>query len=149
MIASPFAVLEMIEAKQADRWAEKMVASGFTFFQIQRRVGARRTGRDALTRQELNEVYESLHAAMLTRLPAVTFPTFTEGLQNRAEDVCASTNLDAADSLHLATALHYGCDILITSDSDFVRLARPYVIATTPDGFDRAFEEFDGHVEPR
>lgn len=141
-LTSPFTLLEMYEAKQADRWAEKLLSSGLTFSQIQRRVGERCSGRSALNRGELDEVYSSLYAAMQTILDTVVFPELTPGLQNKAEEVCASTNLDPTDSFHLATALYYGCDILVTSDSTFLKLARPYMIANTPDGFDRALVQY-------
>lgn len=59
-----------------------------------------------------------------------------------AEKICSSTNIESTDSLHLATALHFRCDILVTSDSDFLRLAKPYIIATTPEGIDNALKEY-------
>ena len=102
-LTSPFTLLEMYEAKQADRWAEKLLSSGWTFFQIQRRVRERRAGRPALSRGELDEVYSNLYAALQPILNVVIFPELTPGLQSRAEEVCASTNLDPTDSFHLAT----------------------------------------------
>ena len=141
-ITSPFSLLEMHEAKQADRWAERLLVSGFTFFQIQRRLGERRTGRSALSRAELNNVYQDLMQALDPLLDIVTFPEMTAGLLTQAENVCASTNIDAPDSLHLATALYYGSDMFVTSDTTLVRLARPYVIATTPEGFREALEQY-------
>lgn len=61
---------------------------------------------------------------------------------NRAEDISAATNIEATDVFHLATALEFGCDILVTSDADFLKLAGSYIIAVPPERFERGLEEF-------
>ena len=135
VLASPFGILEMIEAKKTDRWAESMLERGYTVVQISRRMGSRRTGPTALTSDDLAEVYTAIREALTGELDFVGFPEPTPGLMNRAEDICAATTLAAADSLHLATALYFGCQILISSDSDLIRTARLYIHATPPAGF--------------
>ena len=57
VLASPFGILEMIEAKKTDRWAESMLERGFTVLQISRRMGSRRSGPTALTSEQLAQVY--------------------------------------------------------------------------------------------
>ena len=46
---------------------------------------------------------------------------------NRASGLCASTNISAADCLHLATALETGCDVLVSADEYFLKEARKYI----------------------
>ncbi len=141
-ITSPFSILEMLEAQKADKWAADLLAQGLTFFQVQRRLGERRTGRSSLSRRALNEVYVDLQGRLQQIVQPVTFPAPTSSLMNLAEDISASTNIESTDVFHLATALEYPCDILVSGDSDFIRLARDYIIAVTPDGIDRALAEF-------
>lgn len=141
-ITSPFSVLEMLEAKKADKWAEKSLAEGMSFFQVLRRLGARRTGRSRLRPRDLAEVYRDLRAKLLPLTGIVTFPEPTPRLLNRAEDISAATNIEATDIFHLAAALEFGCDILVTADGDFANMARDYLIAVVPESFDRALEQF-------
>ena len=138
VLASPFGILEMIEAKKTDRWAESMLERGYTVVQISRRMGARRSGPTALTREQLSEVYTSIRQALQNDLDIVGFPEPTPGLMNEAERICSATTLAAADSLHLATALYFGCRLLVSSDSDLIRTARNYILATPPQGFRNA-----------
>ena len=137
-ITSPFSILEMLEAQKADKWAAGLLEQGLTFFQVQRRLGERRTGRSRLNRQALDQVYRDLGARLQMISRHLTFPDPTSSLMNLAEDISASSNIESTDVFHLATAVEYGCDILVSGDSDFVRLARDYMIAVTPDGIDRA-----------
>ena len=138
VLASPFGILEMIEAKKTDRWTESMLERGYSVVQIARRMGARRTGPTALTPDELAEVHHAIHETLQGPLNMVGFPEPISGLMSQAENICAATTLAAADSLHLATALHFGCKLLVSSDSDLIRIARHYINATPPQGFRNA-----------
>lgn len=74
-ITSPFSILEMIEAKKVDRWAEQLLAQAMSFYQVQRRLGERRTGGSRLRTSQLNQVYSELQnklqpiADIITLLP--------------------------------------------------------------------------------
>lgn len=138
VLASPFGILEMIEAKKTDRWAESMLERGYSVVQTARRMGSRRTGPTALTSDQLADVYSVIREVLQGDLEMVGFPAPTLGLMSRSEDICAATTLAAADSLHLATALHFGCKLLVSSDSDLIRIARQYINATPPQGFRNA-----------
>lgn len=142
-ITCPFGFLEIIEAKKADRWAETLLSSKLSFWQVHRKIGERRTGKSALPSTELTAVYTDTYARLSPLLKAVIFPDMPSPLLKRAEDICASTNIDAADSLHLATALHFGCDILVTSDADLLKMCRPYINATTPEGIENALKAYE------
>ena len=135
VLASPFGILEVIEAKKTDRWAESMLERGYTVVQISRRMGSRRSGPTALAREQLANVYTSIRQALQSDLNIVGFPEPTPGLMSQAEEICSATTLAAADSLHLATALYFRCWLLVSSDSDLIRIARNYILATPPQGF--------------
>lgn len=141
-ITSPFSILEMLEAKKADKWAEKLQAEGRTFFQIHRRLGERRSGPSQLRQRDLGEVYQDLRTKLQPVHEIVMLPQPTPGLFDRAEDISASTNIETTDLFHLATALEFGCDILVTADSEFAKLAKDYIITTLPEGIDKVLGEF-------
>ncbi len=146
VLISPFGILEVIDAKKTDRWTEYMLERGFSVVQIARRMGARRTGRQSLSSNQLNEVYASIHEVLEGELSIVGVPAPAIGLMNQAEDICASTNLAAADSLHLATALYYDCQLLVSSDSDLIKIAGTYISATSPEGFHNRLDSLLGAV---
>ncbi|MBI2849168.1 MAG: hypothetical protein HYX88_03460 [Chloroflexi bacterium] len=75
----------MIEAKKADHWAETLLSSPLSFWQVVKKMGERRTGKSAL--------------------PAA-------------------------------------------SDSDFLALSKPYIIAATPEGIENALEVYHRHRRP-
>ena len=137
VMASPFGILEMLEARKTDMWAESMLERGYTVVQISRRMGSRRTGPTALIAEHLAEVYTSTRHALQGPLDMVRFPEPSPGLMDQAEDICAATML-AGDSLHLATALYFDCQLLVSSDSDLIRIARNYINATPSQGFSNA-----------
>ena len=141
-VTSPFSILELLEAKKSDKWAENLLRRGLSFFQVQRRLGERRTGRSSLSRQSLNEVYQDLQTALQPISELFTIPSPTSSLMNRAEDISASTNIEATDVFHLSTAIEYGCDILVSGDNDFVKMAQGYIIAVLPERLERGLEEF-------
>lgn len=60
----------------------------------------------------------------------------TESMWDKAEDYCGVTNLSAADSLHLAAAIEIGCNILVTTDQDFIAIARDYIRTVPPSDVD-------------
>ena len=68
---------------------------------------------------------------------------------NRAGDLSASTNIETTDVFHLATALEYTCDILVTSDADFLKLASELIIAVVPERIDRGLDDFRQPSEHR
>ncbi len=144
VLSSPFGILEMIEAKKTDRWAESMLERGYTVVQISRRMGSRRAGPTALPREQLAEVYAAIRETLREDLDIVGFPEPTPGLMSQAEEICSATTLAAADSLHLATALYFKCHLLVSSDSDLINIARNYIHATPPQGFNNAIADLLG-----
>jgi len=55
------------------------------------------------------------------------------GLWDEAEKICADASISPPDAIHLATAVRVGCDLLVTRDSDFMKLAGDYIAASTPE----------------
>ena len=72
--------------------------------------------RDGNTAIEMQ--YRELFEAGAVRLLEASQPVFEEAARLRAE-----TGLAIPDALHAATALHAGCALFVTNDTDFRRVA--------------------------
>jgi predicted nucleic acid-binding protein len=73
---------------------------------------------------ELAEVYSELLTATEMRLLPITLEVLTDAARLRAD-----TNMKTPDAIHAATALAAGCDLFITNDGGFRRVASlPVVI---------------------
>ena len=51
-----------------------------------------------------------------------------------------TTNVSVTDALHLATAQYDECDILVTNDRGFLRIANKYIITELPKSLDIALD---------
>ena len=81
-ITSPFSILEMLEAKKADKWALSLLDQGLSFFQVQRRLRTMRTGPSRLKKQSLDQVYRDLQEKLQRVYRLITFPAPTSSLMN-------------------------------------------------------------------
>ncbi|MBI1885102.1 MAG: PIN domain-containing protein [Chloroflexi bacterium] len=138
---SRFTFLEMLEVKQEDRFMRNRLDEGLTLSEIVRQRGNRRWGRLALRRGELDAIYEQLYEAVEAEYPFITFQQPQTGLWDQAEEYCAATNIGAVDSIHLATAVGVGCDVLATRDQDFRSIADGYIPAAFPENIDAALRD--------
>jgi len=138
---SRFTVLEMLDAKQEERFVQNRLAEGLTLSQIVRRLGGRRSGKFRLRAKELDEIYSELHDALETSYGFIAFQRPLAELWDQAEEFCADTNIAPADSIHLATAVGAQCDLLVTRDTDFLTIARQYIAAVAPERAPGALRE--------
>ncbi len=125
-----------------------LLGQGFTLSQITRRVGGRRTGKFSLPARDLDDIYRE-GQAVESRFSFITFQQPLAGLWDVAERLCANTNIAPADAIHLATALGAQCNILVSRDSDFLSIAKPYILAEAPERFDKALKEWEGDGQQR
>jgi len=130
---SRFTVLEMLDAKQEDRFMRNLLNQGFTLSQIVRRLGGRRGGKFSLGQVELDAIYEELSGALSKRLGFIVFQRPLTELWDETEKLCADTNIAPADAIHLATALGAGCDVLVSRDSEFLAIAQSYIPTASPE----------------
>ncbi len=73
---------------------------------------------------QLNRIYDRLEAELMENYAFIEFeyPSRKE-FWATAEIICGVTNLRAPDSLHLATAWGGLCDVIVTNDRRWVRVA--------------------------
>jgi len=139
---SRFTALEILDVEQEEKFIENLRTEGFLLSKIRGYLGSRRQLEWGLKSRELNEIYVTLHDVLSSEFAFIEFEhPLTEELWDKAEGYCAITNIGAMDAIHLAAALEIGCNILVTRDSDFKRIADDYILSILPEQIDRALKE--------
>lgn len=139
-VTSSFAILEMYDAEQLDMFIQKRHLEGDSWSQIMSRTTERRSKKYGLTVRQLETVSSDLRDSISLISDCLEFMYPHKELWDDAENFCIYTNIGAQDAIHLATALAVGCNILVTRDKHFRRIADDYIIATLPENFDNALE---------
>ena len=107
------------------------------------RTRERRSKKLGLTDRQLKNLSSELRDSMSLITDCVEFLDPHKKLWDDAEYCCIYTNIGAQDALHLATALVVGCNILVTRDKHFRRIADDYIIATFPENILAAIRELE------
>lgn len=128
-----FALLEMYDAEQLEKFVQKLYLKGYDWSQIMSRTRERRSKKLGLTDRQLRNLASELRDSMSLIDDCVEFLDPYKKLWDDAEQYCIYTNIGAQDALHLATALAVECNILVTRDKHFRRIADDYMIATFPE----------------
>ncbi|MBL7209801.1 MAG: type II toxin-antitoxin system VapC family toxin [Dehalococcoidia bacterium] len=138
---SHFSALEMLDSEQFEVCIQKMRLKGLSWTQVMSRIPERRGKKYGLSAQQLTTVYEDLFDSISLIKDCVTFVYPHQELWIDAERYLYSTNIGARDAIHLATANGYGCNILITRDKHFRKIADEYTVATFPENILNAIKE--------
>ncbi|TET42703.1 MAG: PIN domain-containing protein [Dehalococcoidia bacterium] len=125
---SQFAVMELLDTEQDDKFFIFEVGKGRTVASVLRERYRRKLPEDArrLIEKRVKDFLE-------VRYPFIQYFQLTGEGFNRAIGLCANTNISAPDCLHLATALEARCDILITTDEHFLEEAKDYIEVCQPE----------------
>lgn len=123
---SQFAIMELLDVEQDDRFFILEVTKGRTVASV-----LRERYRRNLDDSERKGIENKVKDFMDVRYPFIQYFHLTADGFNRASGLCARTNLSAPDCLHLATALDARCDILVTTDDHFLGEAKAYIESCT------------------
>ena len=140
---SHYSALEMLDSEQFETCIQKMRLKGFSWSQVMSRIPERRGAKHGLSQKQLATVYEGLFDSISLIKDCVTFVYPHKELWVDAERYLYSTNIGARDAIHLATAKGYECNILITRDKYFRKIANEYIIATFPENILKAIKELE------
>jgi len=140
---SSFALLEMYDAEQLEKFVQKLHLKGYNWSQIMSRTSERRSKNLGLTDRQLQNLSSELRDSISLITDCIEFMDPHKELWDDAENYCIYTNIGAQDALHLATALAVGCNILVTRDKHFRRISDDYVIATFPENILVAIREIE------
>jgi len=125
---SQFAVMELLDTEQDDKFFILEVGKGRTVASVLRERYRRKLSEDARRLIE-NRVKDFLEV----RYPFIQYFHLTGEGFDIASGLCAKTNISAPDCLHLATALEARCDVLVSTDEHFLEEAKDYIEVCQPE----------------
>lgn len=121
--SSIFSVMELLDIQKDDLYFLKRLQRGEEINQILR------TRYDKnLTKEDFEQIKEEIKN-FIEKHKFINFMPLSGDGWNQAASICSLSNISAADSLHLATALQTGCELLVTSDEVFIKNAKKLISA--------------------
>jgi len=147
---SSFSALEIYDFERLEAWVQAKRTERWTYDQIMRNYSKRHGKSIGLTDEQLESAFITVRDWLSSFEGYITFKRINDDISINSETLCRKTNMAGADALHLATALHTNCGIIVTNDDDFLGLlkllreAEPskYPIATRAKGFENALSEY-------
>jgi len=138
-ITGHLTLLELLDTEHEQIFIDNLLSDGYLLSKVRDLLGVRRQERWGLKKRELDEVYINIHDYLTQEYPFVSIEyPLTESFWNKAEEYCSTTNIFFADAMHLAMAVEIGCNILVTRDKDFKRIADHIIMAILPEEIDIA-----------
>ena len=89
-----------------------------------------------LSKDALKSTYKKIQNKFSIPYKFMKFYNLTEDGWSSAFSICATTNISAPDSIHLATAKEAECDLLVTSDRFFCKNAIDFIPSCLPEKFE-------------
>ena len=147
---SSFSALEIYDFERLEAWVQAKRTKHWTYDQIMRNYSKRHGDAIGLTNEQLESVFITIRDWLSSFEGYITFKRINDDISINSETLCRKTNMSGADALHLATALHTGCNMIVTNDDDFLGLIKllrksepsKYPIATRAKGFENAFNDY-------
>lgn len=122
-------VLDRPDGKDSKAILERLVMHGWKcstsrFAFVEMLDALQRETSHRLTYLELNKIYDDLWAEMQGKYSFIQWEyPVTKEFWDDVEIITGVTNLRAQDSIHVATVQGTLCDLIVTKDKDFVRIA--------------------------
>ncbi len=135
-ITSQFALMEALSVQKDNEFIYEKIKEGWTFKKILRK----RDDKD-LSDKTLELIYTKIKNRFFTPYKFVQFYWLDEVAIEKAIKICKESNLSASDSIHLATALEVGCDLLVSTDSIFCKNAEKYLPCCSPENVNEKIKE--------
>lgn len=116
---SHFTLMEMADAEQEERFVDDVRREGGRLRDAYRGLRYKR-----LSDEVLKRMFSQMIRKFGVRYPFIQFYGLRDEGLDEAIRLCGTTNIDAPDCIHLATAKEVGCDLLVTTDDPFWQLVR-------------------------
>jgi len=112
---STFGILELSNLKKDDVYLRKGVSNKLEYKEIIK-------GRDQknLSSAELKEVRKYIRT-FLKKYPHFSFIDIPQEVWKSALEITLNTNIHSIDAVHLACAIYFGANLLVTNDGHFIR----------------------------
>jgi predicted nucleic acid-binding protein len=94
-----------------------------------------------LTVDELKAVQKSILSFPFRKHENFRVYDFEKSTWDAALDIKSQSNVSAPDTIHLATAIDAGCDVLVTLDSFFLKEASAYIKTCQPEQVENLLQE--------
>ena len=137
---SVFAVMELLNDRQEERFVDDRRRAGEQFRSIYRQVSGR-----TMDKAVLNQIYDQVVRRLDVRYPFIDYPYLTDQGWEEAVRISGTTDIDAADAIHVVTAKEQGCDLFVTKDGPLTGRIRnqlpAYVEVSSPKNVDSAVTE--------
>lgn len=149
-VTSSFTWLEIYDVERSEAWVQARRSDNWMYSQIIRKYSNRFSDEPGLTSEQLTSVHTTIRNWLISFEGYIKFQRINDDISIHAERLCATTNIESSDALHLATAVHTGCAILVTNDDKFFVMVKhlakaepnKYPIATRVKGFDNALIDY-------
>lgn len=139
---SRFTMLEMLDIRHEEVFADKLISEGMLPSRVRDYMGVRRQEKWALPKRELDEIRAELFDKLNTDFKFIKFRhPLTSRIWDKADDFCAITCIAAPDVIHLASAIELKCDMIITRDGDFHKIADQFKLTIFPEQIENALKE--------
>lgn len=141
---SHFTLMEMADAEQEERFVGDVLREGGRLREAYRSLRDKRLADEAL-----KQMFNRMMRKFSVRYPFIRFYGLRDEGLDEAIRLCGTTNIDAPDCIHLATAKETGCDLLVTNDDPFWRLVQEiqpeYIHIAKPDKVDEELRSMGFH----
>jgi predicted nucleic acid-binding protein len=124
---SIFAFMEMLDVNQDNRYVLNQLQLGVHIKKAYKSLDQRN-----LSAEDLKSVNVNIMETFSWKYPNITYYQYGQQNWDTAVHLKTTTNLSAADVIHLATAIEAGCDLLVTMDSFFRKEAANFIKSCLP-----------------
>lgn len=125
---SVFTLMELSEIRQDNKFIYNQLGLGTHIKKAYRSLDQKN-----LSPYDLKDIQESIDILFPENYPFVEFFSLERTGWDRALELKATTNISAPDSIHVATAIEAGCDVLITLDTFLKKEAEAFIISCLPE----------------
>jgi predicted nucleic acid-binding protein len=133
---SIFTLMELADIRQDNKYVYNQLGRGTHVKKAFRSLDQR-----DLSSSDLNQIQKQIDKMFSVSYPFCEFYSLEEKGWDKALDLKAKTNISAPDSIHLATAIEAGCDLLVSLDSFFIKQAGPFIKTCVPDQANKILTE--------
>lgn len=125
---SIFTLMELSEIRQDNKFIYNQLALGTHVKKAFRSLDQKN-----LSPYDLDITQERIDVLFSQNYPFVEFFSLEKTGWDRALELKATTNISAPDSIHVATAIEAGCDVLVTLDTLLRKEAEAFIISCLPE----------------
>ncbi len=114
-VTSIFSLMELMDTEKDDFFFNDNLKKGLEISKILRNRSTRN-----IKLEDLNSTWDGINS-LFVAYPFVQFINLVDIGWNMSLEICRICNLDADDSIHLASAIGSGCDVFVTSDTFLIK----------------------------